>query len=135
MGFNITKKGNIFFQWYELVLGYHIFIENLDRPLKVKLDFFKGCLVYGICQKRIGKAKIFQQKLNWSDLTGPSNSWKCSKIERFAQNAKWPKTQIFTVLKHCSLIIFVRYIKKIARHITILNFPKNDPPYCDTYKL
>ena len=42
----------------------------------------------------------------------------------------WPKTQLLTVLKHCSLIIFVRYIKKIAFHINISNFPKNDPPYC-----
>ena len=142
----------------------------------------------GICQKRIGKAKRIQQKINWSDLAGPSNSWKCSKIAHFAQNAqfwnsfmnrsarlsqinlifagfcspcryasdkyhKWdillkkyfdskgemcpsrtiwtanpePKTQFLAVLKHCSLIIFVRYIKKIARHIIILNFPQNDP--------
>ena len=31
-------------------------------------------MVYGICQKRIGNAKRMCQKLNWSDLTGPSNS-------------------------------------------------------------
>ena len=41
----------------------------------------------------------------------------------------WPKTQLLKVLKHCSLIIFVRYIKKIAFHIIISNFPQNDPPY------
>ena len=76
MGYTITKQGNICFQCFEHVWGYHIFVENLDRPLKVKIFFFKGCLVYGICQKRIGNAKRMCQKLNWSNLTGPSNSRK-----------------------------------------------------------
>ena len=41
LGFNITKQGNIFVQCFEHFLGYHIFIENLDRPLKVKIFFLK----------------------------------------------------------------------------------------------
>ena len=36
----------------------------------------EGCLLYGICRKHIGNAKRIQQKLNWSDLTEPSNSRK-----------------------------------------------------------
>ena len=36
----------------------------------------KGCLVYGICQKRIGNAKRICEKINCSDLTGQSNSRK-----------------------------------------------------------
>ena len=38
--------------------------ENYGRPLKLKIMFLKGCLVYGICQKRIANAKRIQQKLN-----------------------------------------------------------------------
>ena len=64
MGFNITKQGNISLRSFEHFLGYHIFVENLDRPLKVKIYFFKVCLVYGICQKHIGNAKNAKKNKN-----------------------------------------------------------------------
>ena len=37
---SITKQGNIFVQCFEHFLRYYIFVENLDRPLKVKIFFF-----------------------------------------------------------------------------------------------
>ena len=43
----------IFFVWFSLGLSH---LKILATPLKSNI-FFKLCLVYGICQKRIGNAK------------------------------------------------------------------------------
>ena len=56
------------------------------------------------------------------------SKWEMCPSRTFCTANPCPNTHLLTLLKHCSLNIFVRYIKKIAIHIIISNFPKNDPP-------